>query len=397
MSEKNLDFDRIIDRKNTNCLKYDFADMRGKPEDLLSFWVADMDFKTSSYVQEALIHMAEHGIFGYTDVREKYFEAVKNWMKNHYDWEVDSSWLVKTPGIVFAIAMAIKAFTKEGDGVLVQTPVYYCFIESVLDNNRKLVDNTLVIDENGRYTIDFEDMERKIKEENVKLFLLCSPHNPSSRSFTKEELIKMGDICQKHNVIVVSDEIHADFVFKGKHNVFANLKEEYKDFTITCTAPSKTFNIAGTQVSNIFIPNRKLRQEFKKQMDAAGYSQLNVAGLVACEAAYRHGEEWYRAVYDYIKSNIDFCKEYVEKNIPEIKVIDTEATYLVWLDFRGLGLSESEITHLMTYKAGLWLDNGGMFGKAGEGFQRINVACPRSLLAEALERIKNVVKTLDMD
>jgi cystathionine beta-lyase len=350
-----------------------------------------MDFKISSYIQDALYAQVEHGIYGYSEVQEEYFEAVKAWMKGHYNWDVDISWLIKTPGVVFAIAMAIKAFTDKGDGVLIQQPVYYPFSEAIEDNERKIVDNTLVIGEDGKYHIDFEDFENKIKTERVKLFLLCNPQNPSGRVFTKEELIRMGDICLKYDVIVVSDEIHADFVFKGQHNVFANLKEEYKDISIVCTSPSKTFNLAGMQISNIFIPNRQLKHKLRKQIDAAGYSQLNSSGLVACEAAYRHGEEWYQAVYVYIRENIAYTNSYIKANIPEIKMLQPEGTYLVWLDFRGLKISDREINNIIVNRAGLWLDSGAIFGKAGSGFQRINVACPRVLLTEALKRIEKAV------
>jgi cystathionine beta-lyase len=391
MAEKNFDFDAVIDRRHTNSLKYDFAKRRGMPEDVLPFWVADMDFKISSYIQEALHKQVEHGIYGYSEVQEEYFDAVKSWMKNHYNWDVDIRWLIKTPGIVFALAMAIKAFTNKGDGVLIQQPVYYPFSEVIEDNDRKIVDNTLIIDENGKYHIDFEDFENKIKSERIKLFFLCNPQNPSGRAFTREELIKMGDICLKYDVIVVSDEIHADFVFSGRHNVFANLKEEYKDISIVCTSPSKTFNLAGTQISNIFIPNRQIKHKFRKQIDAVGYSQLNALGLVACEAAYRYGEEWYQAVYVYIRENINYTQSYIEEKIPEIKVVPPEGTYLVWLDFRGLGLSDKEINNIVINKAGLWLDSGAIFGKSGEGFQRINVACPRVLLKEALDRLERAV------
>jgi cystathionine beta-lyase len=391
MAEKNLDFDTVIERRHTNSLKYDFARRRGKPENVLPFWVADMDFKISSYIQEALHKQVEHGIYGYSEVQEEYFEVVKAWMKDHYNWDVDIRWLIKTPGIVFALAMAIKAFTNKGDGVLIQQPVYYPFSEVIVDNERKIVDNTLVIDEAGKYHIDFEDFENKIKKEGIKLFFLCNPQNPSGRVFTKEELIKMGDICLKYDVIVVSDEIHADFVFKGQHNVFANLKEEYKDISIVCTSPSKTFNLAGTQISNIFIPNRQIKHQFRKQIAAAGYSQLNAVGLVACEAAYKYGEEWYQAVYVYIRDNIAYTRNYIKRNIPEIKMIEPEGTYLVWLDFRGLGLSDKAIDDLVINKAGLWLDSGAIFGASGEGFQRINVACPRASLTNALERLERAV------
>ena len=393
MAEKNLDFDRVINRYDTNCLKYDFAVQRGKPEGVLPLWVADMDFMTSSYVQEAIIKQAEHGIFGYSEVRERYFEVLKGWMKRHHDWEIKSEWLVKTPGIVFALAMAVKAFTNEGDAVLLQLPVYYPFSEVIEDNRRKLVSNTLKQDENGKYYIDFEDFEDKIVKEKIKLFFLCNPHNPVGRVFTKEELTRIGDICVKHHVIVVSDEIHADFVFKGKHIVFADIKEEYKEISITCTSPSKTFNLAGFQISNIFIPNPEIRKKFEKEVAAAGYSQLGIMGLVACEAAYRDGEEWYNAMFEYVKANIKYTKEFFETRLPKIKMTDLEGTYLVWLDFRELGLTNEQLEKLIIKKAGLWLDSGAIFGESGLGFQRINVACPRSILKEALERIENAVNS----
>ena len=390
--ERNLDFDTVVDRKNTNCLKYDFAVERGMPEDVLPLWVADMDFKTSSYVQDALDRQIEHGIFGYSESKDEYFEAVSGWMKRHHDWEVSKDWLVKTPGVVFALAMAVQAFTDPGDSVLIQLPVYYPFSSVIKGNGRVVVSNTLVYGEDNRYHIDFDDFEKKIVDENIKLFFLCSPHNPVGRVWTKEELLRLGDICYKHHVIVVSDEIHADFVFNGRHQVFAGLKKEYEEITITCTAPSKTFNLAGLQVSNVFIANPKLRKAFCKQIDIAGYSQLNVMGLVACEAAYRHGDEWYEAMLKYVKSNIDFTRKYVEENLPGVTMAEHEGTYLVWLDFRDTGLDVEQLEHMIVHEAKLWLDSGKIFGDSGKGFQRINVACPRVVLEEALSRIKSCLK-----
>lgn len=394
MAEKNLDFDTVVDRRNTYSLKYDFAEKRNMPIDLLPLWVADMDFKVSSYIQEALLQQTEHGIFGYSEVQEEYFEVLKKWMKDRHDWEIESKWLVKTPGIVFALAMAVKAFTNEGDSVLIQQPVYYPFSEVIIDNKRKVVSNTLLQDETGKYTIDYEDFEEKIKKEKIKLFFLCSPHNPVGRVWSREELERLGDICYKHHVIVVSDEIHADFVFKGKHRVFTDLKEEYKQISIVASAPSKTFNIAGLQLSNIFIPNPELKRKFKKQIDASGYSQLNVMGLVAAKAAYEHGGEWYEAMLKYVEENITFTKRFLEEKLPDIKLIETEGTYLLWLDFKALGLSELELEDLIIKKAKLWLDSGRIFGTAGKGFQRINAACPRATLTEALERLELAVKNV---
>lgn len=393
MAEKNLDFDTVIDRRNTCSLKYDFAKKRHMPENVLPLWVADMDFRTSSYIQEAIFRQTEHGIFGYSEVKEEYFEVVKQWMKRRYDWTVSPEWLIKTPGIVFALAMAVKAFTEKGDGVMLQQPVYYPFSEVIADNGRKIVSNTLVQNESGKYGIDFNDFEEKIVKEKIKLFFLCNPHNPVGRVWSEEELVRLGDICCRHHVIVVSDEIHADFVFQGKHHVFANLKEEYQNISITATSPSKTFNIAGLQISNIFIPNAELRRAFKKQVDAAGYSQLNLMGLVAAKAAYEYGDEWYEAMYAYVKENIAYTKQFLEERIPEVKLVDTEGTYLLWLDFRKMNLSEQELEELIIKRAGLWLDSGRIFGTAGKGFQRINVACPRKTLSKALTKLEEAVKT----
>lgn len=394
MAERNLDFDTIIDRKNTDCLKYDFAKRRRMPEDVLPLWVADMDFKTSSYVEDALAERARHGIFGYSESQTPYFEIVRDWMKRHHDWEVKEPWLIKTPGVVFALAMAVKAYTEPGDGVLIQSPVYYPFSEVIEDNGRRIVSNTLVLGEDHKYHIDFEDFERQIKENQIKLFFLCNPHNPVGRVWTTEELTRLGDICLKYQVTVVSDEIHSDFIFRGRHQVFADLKREYADITVTCTAPSKTFNLAGLLLSNIFISNRELRHKFRQQVNAAGISQLSPFGLVACETAYTQGEEWYQAMLAYVAENIAFTKEYVEKHLPGVEMVEHEGTYLVWLDFRKTGLSVEELEDLIVNRAKLWLDSGKIFGKSGEGFQRINVACPRQILEEALHRIKEQLQVV---
>lgn len=388
MTEKNLDFDKIIDRRNTRCLKYDFAKRRGMPEDVLPLWVADMDFETSSYIEDALIERAKHGIFGYSEVQTPYFEIVRGWMKTHHNWDVQENWLVKTPGVVFALAIAVKAYTKPNDGVMIQQPVYYPFSEVIKDNGRKVVSNDLHLGDDNRYHIDFKDFEQKIIDNKIKLFILCSPHNPVGRVWTAEELIQLGDICVKHCVTVVSDEIHQDFVFQGSHHVFANLKKEFENISITCTSPSKTFNLAGLMMSNIFIPNRELKQKFRRELDAAGTSQLGVMGLVACEAAYSKGEEWYQAMLAYVSKNIKFIEKYVRNNLSNVTMVDIEGTYLVWLDFRKTGLNADELEDRIVHKAKLWLDSGKIFGRCGEGFQRINVACPRSILKEALDRIK---------
>ena len=291
-----------------------------------------------------------------------------------------------------AVAMAVKAYTEPGDYILIQDPVYYPFREVIESNDRKVAANILIRKEDGSYAIDFEDFERQIVEKGVKLFLFCSPHNPVSRVWTREEVERLGDICLKHQVIIVSDEIHADFVFEGKHQVLVDLKDEYKDITVTCTSPGKTFNLAGLQISNIIIPNAGLRKEFQHQVTAAGYSQVGAPGIFALIAAYTQGEEWYQAMKQYVKSNIDFLHTWMAEHLPQIKVTKTEGTYLVWMDFRALGLSDKELKELIEDKAEVWLDGGAIFGEPGSGFERINVACQRATLVEALDRIEKAVK-----
>lgn len=386
------DFDKIIDRHGTNCLKFDFAKERGKNGDELSLWVADMDFQVAKPITDALQVQVNHGIYGYTEVKSDYFEIVKNWFKDNFDWEIKKGSLVKTPGVVYAIAMAVKAFTKEGEAVIIQQPVYYPFSEMIIANNRKLVNSPLVL-KDGRYEIDFEDFEKKIVENNVKLFILCSPHNPVGRVWSVEELKRIGDICIKHDVVIFSDEIHADFVYEpNKHHVFASLGESYAANSVIATAPSKSFNIAGLQVSNIFIGNKKLRDAFRNEIVKSGYSQLNTMGLVAARAAYESGKEWLDEVRAYIKDNLIFFRDYLKENIGELSLIEPEGTYLVWVDFRKLGLSEKQREDLIVNKAKLWIDSGAMFGVDGEGFERFNIACPRSYLKKALDSLKKAVE-----
>ncbi|MBE6906345.1 MalY/PatB family protein [Marasmitruncus massiliensis] len=385
-------FDRLTDRRNTDSLKYDFAEKRGKPRDILPLWVADMDFPAPPAVIEALTEKSRHGIFGYSEGREDYFAALSGWYCKNFDWEIRPEWLVKTPSVVFAICAAIRAFTKDQDAVLIQQPVYYPFTESIVSNNRKLVVNQLIYAD-GKYTIDLRDFEEKIVQNQVKLFILCSPHNPVGRVWTEEELTAMGDICVKHGVIVVSDEIHADFVYPGhRHLVFAGLNPAFSEITVTCTAPTKTFNLAGLQISNILIANSALRTRFRHEIGRAGYSQPNVMGLVACRAAYTQGQEWLDQLRAYLAGNLDCVRQFLQAQIPQIRLVEPEGTYLVWLDCRGLGLDDQQRERLLVEKAGLWLDTGTMFGAGGEGFERVNIACPRATLKEALGRLQKSVE-----
>lgn len=386
-----VDFDTVPNRRGTNCFKYDFAREMGMPEDVLPLWVADMDFPTAPAVLERLHALAEHGIFGYTGVKDAYFSAVHNWYAQRFGWETQRSWLVTTPGVVFAIAIAIRAFTQKGDAILIQQPVYYLFANKVTENDRQLVVNPLVL-KNGRYEMDFADMERKIADNHVKMLLLCSPHNPVGRVWTKEELLRVGEICQKHGVLVVSDEIHADFTYAGHtHRVFASVKSEFADFTITCTAPSKTFNLAGLQNSNIFIPNRQLRHAYKKELSACGCGGTNCMGMAACQAAYEAGADWLEQLKQYLAGNLAYIRQFLREKLPEIALIEPEGTYLVWLDLRKLGLTEQQQRQLIVQDAKLWLDTGTLFGQGGEGFERINIACPRTTIEQAMQRLEHAV------
>ena len=386
------DFSQVIERNNTLSIKYDFAKERKKPSDLLSLWVADMDFPVAQEIKDALIERCNHGIFGYSEVKTPYYEVIAKWYQEKFNWSTKKQWLVKTPGVVAAIANAIRAFTNIGDAVLIQKPVYYPFFLTIEDNQRKVVNNSLVY-KNGRYEMDFVDFEEKIISHKVKLFVLCSPHNPVGRVWNKEELLKIGDICLKHKVIVVADEIHADFVYHGhQHQVFANLKTDYQEITVTCTAPSKTFNIAGLQVSNIFIANENLRKKFKQELKKTANADINVMGLIACQAAYSQGEDWLRQVKIYIAENLEYVKTFLRDNLPQVKLVEPEGTYLLWLDFRALKLSEEELEDLIINKAKLWLDGGTMFGAEGVGFQRINIACPQKILIQAFTQLKEALK-----
>lgn len=382
-----VNFDGIIDRRGTSCLKYDFAVERGYPQGILPFWVADMDFRAPQPVIDELTRRVQHGIFGYTDPKESYKEIIVNWMTKHHGWTPSTKALTITPGVVFALAVAIRCFTKPGEAVLLQQPVYYPFTEMIRQNNRELVNSPLVL-KDGHYEIDFDDFEEKIVKHDVKLFLLCSPHNPAGRVWTRDELLRMASICLKHNVLIVADEIHHEFVRPGfKHTVLASLSPEIAGQTITCTSPSKTFNLAGLQVSNIFIENDELRRKFHAEISAAGYSQPNSLGLFAAQAAYEHGAEWLKELLAYIESNYQKAKAFFAEQMPKVKLIEPEGTYLLWLDFSAYGLTDEELDDIIINDANLWLDSGHIFGKAGRGFQRLNIACPWSTLENGLQHL----------
>ncbi|MDR1815886.1 MAG: pyridoxal phosphate-dependent aminotransferase [Clostridiales Family XIII bacterium] len=395
-----FDFDSHIERRGTLSIKYDLA-RAGCPEGTLPLWVADMDFRTPPCVTEALEKQARHGIFGYSEPDDAYYAAVAGWFAKRFGWTPQKDWFVLSPGIVTALYIAVRGLTEEGDGVLVQQPVYYPFNHVVRDLGRKLVVNTLREDEDGRYAIDFADFEKQIQDHRVKLFILCSPHNPVARVWTETELRTLGDLCLKHGVTVFSDEIHADFVYPGhRHTIFSSLSDALAELTITATAPSKTFNLAGLQISNLFIPNEKLRLAFRREYTRFGLSQSGVMGLVACRAAYEGGAEWLDALLAYLGNNMDALEHWAART-DGVRFRRPEGTYLGWIDFRGTGKADGELDKLLKEKARVWLNLGGSFGTKegaaanggalpGSGHMRLNFACPKATLTEALARISSV-------
>lgn len=391
-------FDREINRYNTSCLKYDFKGRYNKPDDVLPMWVADMDFFVPEEVTDAIKKRAEHGVYGYTIGDEAFFDSLIRWMKIRHGYETEKDWYIQTPGVVFGLAMAVRAFTNPGDAVMVQTPVYYPFYKSIENNGRRIVKNPLIYerDQTPAYRMDYELLEEDIVKNNVKLFILCSPHNPVGRVWTKEELIRLGDILEKHKVIMVSDEIHMDFVFgERKHHVFASLKPSYESFTITCTAPSKTFNLAGLQLSNLIVSDEKLRNELKREIACTGYAEPNIFGLVACQASYDYGAEYLEQLISYLEGNIAYIKDFVANYLPKVKVVEPEGTYLLWLDFTEYGYSAKELNYILLNEAKLWFNSGDIFGPEGEGFERINIATSRSVIERAFSQMANALDKYD--
>ena len=386
-----FDFDKQIDRYNTNSAKFDTAVAQGYPADVLPLWVADMDFQAPECVREALHKAADYGIFGYSFLGDGYVKAVQNWFAKRFDWQVERDWLITTPGVVFALSTVVRAVTNPGDAVLVQPPVYYPFYRVINNNGRKLAECPMLY-ENGRYTIDYADFEEKIIQNDVKMFILCSPHNPVCRVWTVEELAKIGAICKKHNVIVVSDEIHCDFAFpEHPHTPFVKACPEMQDRTIICTAPSKSFNLAGLQVSNIFIPGRELYEKVKTEMGIISYDSPNNLGCIACQAAYEGGEAWLDACKAYMRENLEFVRTFLAEHLPAIKLVEPEGTYFAWLDCTGLGMTKEELDDVIIHKAKLWLDSGAIFGEVAALFQRVVLACPRATLEEAMRRLEKAI------
>ncbi|MGB4871250.1 MAG: MalY/PatB family protein [Candidatus Promineifilaceae bacterium] len=401
-----FNFDAEIDRTGTHSIKWEFlfeghklvfgdhAQAKHGRDRLLPLWVADMDFRCPPAVIDALTERVAHGIFGYAMPSDSYYEAVINWMARRYGVVVERDWLVLTPGIVPALNMLVETLIAPGDKVLVQRPVYYPFFAAIENNGGEIVSNTLVL-ENGRYIIDFDDLAAKAADPAVKMAILCSPHNPVGRVWTREELTRFGEICLANDVLVISDEIHCDLIYDGvAFTSFAAINETFAQKSIICTAPSKTFNMAGLKTSNIIIQDKEIRAKLNKTLLRHGLLGGNALGLVATEAAYNHGEAWLAEVMAYIEANYHFMVAYLAEHLPQLEVIRPEGTYLVWVDCRKLGLDAAARRQLLLGEAKVFLDNGEMFGPEGEGFERFNLACPRSILAEALERIGTAVSHL---
>lgn len=389
-----FDFDTVVERRGTGSIKYDGIKAFGRAEDTIPLWVADMDFPMPEPAVEALVDRARHGIFGYPLPPESYYDAVVSWLSSHHSWDIDPSWIVPTPGVVHAISLAINSFSNPGDTVLIQPPVYYPFGAVTLENSRCLC--TAPLDyENGAYALDLDAFEKVVEKYRPKLFILCNPHNPVGRVWTAAELMAMGEVCLSYDVLVISDEIHADFARPGfTHTVFASLDDRFADITITCTAPSKTFNIAGLQVSNIVIGNHELKDRFKEGQLAEGLTTPNVMGLVAAEACYRYGGDWLEALKTYLEGNLDLMRSHLATCTPQLHLVEPESTYLTWVDCRSLGLDDDGLKDLVEERARLWLDLGILFGNEGSGFIRFNNACPKATLERALDRLADAVNSL---
>ena len=387
MTNMKYDFDKITPRCGTNSYKWDSTD----DKEVLPMWVADMDFPTAPCIINALEKRVEHGIFGYTRVPEEYYDAVISWFSRRHNWEPRREWFIYTSGVVPALSAVIKALTNVGDKVLTLTPVYNCFFSSIRNNGCEL-DSCALRYEDNTFSIDYEDLERRAADPKTTLMLLCNPHNPSGRVWTREELRRIGDICIKNNVVVVADEIHCELVHPGfTYTPFASVSEEFQKHSVTCVAPSKAFNIAGLQIANIIVENDKWRQRIDKAININEVCDVNPFGVIATIAAYNEGEEWLNQLLQYIHGNYLFFKDYCEEHLPQLPVAPLEGTYLAWMDCRSLGIPSEELEEELMKEAKLWLNAGSMYGKEGEGFMRWNLACPRQLVKEGLERFSQFV------
>lgn len=392
---KTYDFETVINREGVGSAKWDeIKNTLGyTPEGVIPFSVADMEFVTMPEVVDGLKDFLDKSVLGYAQPTDAYKEAVKGFMKRRHNWDIETEWIRDTHGVINAFFTAVKAFTKEGEGVMLMTPVYYPMYMAIDRHNRVLVENKLVR-VGDTYEIDFEDFEKKAKDENTKLLILCSPHNPSGRVWKKEELERIGRICIDNGVLIVSDEIHFDLVTPGyEHTVFASISEEFAQHSIVCTAPSKTFNLAGLQTSNVVIANKELRDLYVEEMKKDdGNPKCNILGLEGCRLAYDHGDQWLDQVIQVIDTNRRMVIDFMEKEFPQVQVMKLEGTYLLWMDFNGLGIECHELARILKEEAYLFFDEGYIFGEAGAGFERWNLACPTAYVEAGLQRMKTALQ-----
>ncbi len=391
---KKYNFDEIVPREETNCVKYDARDWAFRTNDVLPLWVADMDFRTPDFIIEALRERLNHEILGYTFKPDSYFDAIIGWMKRRHNWNIKKEWISSSPGVVAGLTLAIETYSKPGDEVIVQPPVYFPFFDCVKGTKRKLIENPLKI-ENDRYTFDFDDLKAKITE-NTKLLLLCNPQNPGGMVWTKEELTELSHICLENKVMVISDEIHSDLVFNGnKHIPFATLSDEAAKNCAILMAPSKTFNVAGLSTSLLVIPDKTKFARYERTLGVGHLGMGNIFGSIALENAYAKGDEWLEQLLKYLWQNYLLVKSYFNEKLPKVKVMPLEATYLVWLDFSAYKMNDEALSKFIVEKAKVGLNNGGRFGTGGDGWMRINIGCPKSVLQEGLEKLSIAFKNLD--
>ncbi len=384
---KKYNFDEIVPREGTNCLKYDAREMFFKSKDALPLWVADMDFKTPDFIIDAIKKRVDHEIYGYTFRSESYYNSIIDWMKRRHKWTIQKEWISFSPGVVSGLTYCIDIFSKPGDGVIVQPPVYFPFFDSVKGTKRKMIENPLKI-ENGRYTFDFEDLKLKITK-NTKLLLLCNPQNPGGMVWTHEELTELTSICLENNIMIISDEIHSDLIFKEqKHIPLASISEEVAKNCVVLMAPSKTFNVAGFSSSLVIIPNKRNFVRYERAIGVGHLGMGNIFGTIAMEAAYKHGDEWLEQLLDYLWENYCLLEEFFKIKLPRVKVMKPEATYLIWLDFTDYGMKNDDLMKFTIENANVALNDGGRFGTGGDGWLRINIGCPKSTLVAALERLE---------
>ncbi len=387
-------FDTVVNRRNTDCIKWDDIQRRYRVsgEDLLPFWVADMEFRPPEAVVEAMVRRARHGICGYPAGLDGYHAAIRGWLLRRHGWEIQEDWILSTPGVVSAVNLLIRTLTTPGDGVVLQPPVYYPFFRGVEENGCRLVENPLRFD-GRRYRMDFDDLRAKLRQ--AKLLILCSPHNPVGRVWTLEEIMTLACLCLESGVLVISDEIHFDLVFSGHaHTVFASLSEELAQRSVVCTSPSKSFNLPGLHPGMVFIPNPQLRGEFQHTLRACGLPGPNVFSLEAVKAAYDHGEPWLKELLTYLEQNAAVLERAVAEEMPRLHLVRPEGTYLAWLDCRELGMDPPSLERWLLEEVRLVLNQGYTFGSGGEGFVRINFACPRAMLEEGLARLARAVRAL---